>query len=137
MKNKLFAEFLNFRSNDLVTVRISAFCGVILSNNSGVKVGNFLGISIIYFSFLSDKHLLLWKERIRQLFYGKYYPKRSVGVEILAKTRRAWPLLPVSETAIFAYYFFSGINMIERKRSTCIRYSFWYMVFKNIWWVAD
>ena len=56
LKNKPFAEFLNFRSNDLVTVRISAFWGAILSNNSFVKISNFFGISIIYFSFLSGKH---------------------------------------------------------------------------------
>ena len=57
LKNKLLAEFLKFRGNELVTVRISAFCGATLSNNSGVKVSNFFGILIIYFPFLSDKHL--------------------------------------------------------------------------------
>jgi hypothetical protein len=38
LKNKLFAELLKFRGNELVTVRISAFCGAILSNNSTTKV---------------------------------------------------------------------------------------------------
>jgi hypothetical protein len=42
--------------NDLATVLISAFCGAMLSNNSTVKVSIFFGISIVYFSFLSDKH---------------------------------------------------------------------------------
>jgi len=44
LENKLLAELLGFRGNELVTVRISAFCGAILSNNSAVKVSNFFGI---------------------------------------------------------------------------------------------
>jgi hypothetical protein len=42
--------------NDLATVLVSAFRGAMLSNNSAIKVSNFFGISIIYFSVLSDKH---------------------------------------------------------------------------------
>ena len=47
----LFAELLNFRSRDLVTIRISVFCGAIVSNNSAVEVSNFFRISIKYFLF--------------------------------------------------------------------------------------
>jgi hypothetical protein len=52
----MLVDFPRGRGNDLATALISAFCGAILSNNSAVKVRNFFGISIIYFSFLSDKH---------------------------------------------------------------------------------
>ncbi len=34
LKNKLLTEYLKNRGNDLATVRISAFCGAMLSNNS-------------------------------------------------------------------------------------------------------
>jgi hypothetical protein len=51
LKNKLLAESLRFRGNELVTVRISAFCDTILSNNSAVKIDNFFGISGIFFLF--------------------------------------------------------------------------------------
>ena len=90
MKNKHLTEYLRNSGNELATVLFSAFCGAILSNNSGVKIGYFFETPSIYFSFLSDKHPLLWKERIRQHFCGKYYPERSVGVEIFRKTCRAW-----------------------------------------------
>ncbi|HCP42068.1 MAG TPA: hypothetical protein DIT83_01010 [Barnesiella intestinihominis] len=34
MKNKLLANYLRNRGNELATVRISAFCVAVLSNNS-------------------------------------------------------------------------------------------------------
>jgi len=38
LKNKRLSELLDFRGNDLATVRISAFCGAILPNNSAAKI---------------------------------------------------------------------------------------------------
>ena len=40
MKNKLLANYLRNRGNDLATVRISAFCVAMLSNNSSSYKGN-------------------------------------------------------------------------------------------------
>jgi hypothetical protein len=44
-------EFFRFRDDELVTVCISVFCGVILSNKSGVKIVNFFGASDIFIPF--------------------------------------------------------------------------------------
>ena len=40
MKNKLLANYLRNRGNDLATVQISAFCVAMLSNNSSCDKGN-------------------------------------------------------------------------------------------------
>ena len=40
LKNKLLANYLRNRGNDLATVRISAFCVAMLSNNSSSYKGN-------------------------------------------------------------------------------------------------
>jgi hypothetical protein len=53
LKNKLLAELSNFRGNELVTVRISAFCGAILSNNSGAKL-----VILFWISNKTDKLFL-------------------------------------------------------------------------------
>jgi hypothetical protein len=39
-------------------------------------------------------------------FFVRILPEVKRGVEIVTKTRRAWPLLTVNGTAIFAYLFF-------------------------------
>ena len=44
LKNKLLANYLRNRGNDLATVRISAFCVAMLSNNSSsYKCNNIFG----------------------------------------------------------------------------------------------
>ena len=57
MNDRALLEYLKLRGNELVAVRISAFCSAILSNNSEIKVGDIFEISDIFFPFLSDKHL--------------------------------------------------------------------------------
>jgi len=51
--------------NDLETVLISAFCDAILSNNSAVKVSNFLGTSkyLFFLFYLINTSLI---ERIKE-----------------------------------------------------------------------
>jgi hypothetical protein len=48
-------------------------------------------------------------------FFGRILPEVKRGVEIVAKTRSARPLLTVNVTAIFVYSFFLAVNILLKK----------------------
>ena len=66
------------------------------------------------------------RERRLSRFLGRILPEAKRGVEIVPKTRRAWPLLPVSGTAIFVYSFFFGGKRIML---SLFFYCNWFVIF--------